>query len=158
MAMLKGAKPHPPVHDPHHEVFIGVQRASNVLGAVMYDLCHRFDLTVAQFNVMLLIKYREHELTQSDLGKLLVVTRASITSVLDKLEAKHLVVRRKVAGNRRIHHVRLTAEGELALREIEPVYRESARQALEPLSARQHADLCAMLDMIGEHVAGSAGI
>jgi DNA-binding MarR family transcriptional regulator len=158
MAMLKGAKPHPPVHDPHHEVFLSIQRASNVLAAVGYELYHRFDLTAAQFNVMLLIKYREHELTQSDLGKRLVVTRASITSVLDKLESKGLVVRRKVAGNRRIHHVRLTPEGELVLREVEPVYRETARQALEPLSASQHTDLCAMLDMISEHVSGSAGV
>ena len=60
-----------------------------VKGAMLF---RRFDLG-AQFNVLFALKYKKNEWTQSDLGKRLVVTRASITSVLDKLEAKALVKR-----------------------------------------------------------------
>ncbi|HOH29528.1 MAG TPA: MarR family transcriptional regulator, partial [Candidatus Hydrogenedentes bacterium] len=85
-----------PIEDIRHELVLNFVRTSAVIAAQGTALFRQFDLTEAQFNVLFALKYKKNEWTQSDLSKRLVVTRASITSVLDKLEAKGLVTRNEV--------------------------------------------------------------
>jgi len=112
-----------PMEDPRHEAILSIIRTASLLSLKGADLFRRFGLTEAQFNVLFSLKYKEKVWTQSDLGKRLVVTRASVTSVLDKLEAKGLVARQAVEGNRRIYHIDLTPEGRALIDEVEPLYR-----------------------------------
>lgn len=141
-----------PFQDVCHETVLNIVRTANLIASVGADLFRRFDLTEAQFNVLLALKYRDRELTQSDLGKRLVVTRASITSVLDKLEAKELVLRRNVAGNRRIHIVTLTPKGEELLEGVEPVYTETVHKALDHLHDDECRTLISLLERVREHL------
>ena len=97
-----------PFRDIYHEAVLNVVRTGGVLTNAGEQLFRQFDLTEAQFNVLFSLKYNPHNVTQSDLCKRLVVTRASITSVLDRLEAKGLVARVDVPDDRRIYHVSLT--------------------------------------------------
>lgn len=114
-----------PLRDVRHEAVLNIVRTANVIAQEGAALFRRYDLTEAQFNVLFALKYKERGWTQSDLGKRLVVTRASVTSVLDKLEAKGLVRRKTVPGNRRVYHVELTPKGLHLLDEVEPVYRKN---------------------------------
>lgn len=114
-----------PLRDVRHEAVLNIVRTANIIAQEGAALFRRFDLTEAQFNVLFALKYKERGWTQSDLGKRLVVTRASVTSVLDKLETKGLVRRKTVPGNRRIYHVELTPKGLSLLNEVEPVYRKN---------------------------------
>jgi MarR family 2-MHQ and catechol resistance regulon transcriptional repressor len=82
-----------PIQDIRHETVLNIVRTANIISLKGEALFRRFCLTEAQFNVLFALKYKAHEWTQSDLGKRLVVTRASVTSVLDKLEEKGLVAR-----------------------------------------------------------------
>ena len=113
-----------PMRDVRHETVLNIVRTANVLSLKGAALFRHYDLTEAQFNVLFALKFKESNWTQSDLGKRLVVTRASVTSVLDKLEEKGLVSRQDVEGNRRIYHVDLTPEGRKLLDEVEPMYRQ----------------------------------
>ena len=123
-----------PFKDLRHETVLSIVRTANLLSARAAQLFRRFDLTEAQFNVLFALKFSEGDVTQAELGKRLVVTRASITSVLDKLESKDLVRRENVVGNRRIHHVALTTRGAALVDEIEPVYRNEINDALLDLT------------------------
>jgi MarR family 2-MHQ and catechol resistance regulon transcriptional repressor len=114
-----------PLRDVRHEAVLNIVRTANIIAQEGAALFRRFDLTEAQFNVLFALKYKERGWTQSDLGKRLVVTRASVTSVLDKLEAKGLVRRKTVPGNRRIYHVELTPKGLGLVDMVEPVYRKN---------------------------------
>lgn len=137
-----------PFRDPKHEAVIGIVRTANLLSARAAYLFRKFDLTEAQFNVLFALKFADTELTQAELGKRLVVTRASITSVLDKLESKSLVVRKKVAGNRRIHHVQLTGAGIELLDRVEPSYRDEIHRILSGLGERDCSALSAYLNAV----------
>ncbi len=139
-----------PFEDVHHETTLNIVRTANLLAALGANLFRRFDLTEAQFNVLMALKYRKKDLTQSDLSKRLVVTRASITSVLDRLESKKLVARRRVVGNRRIHHVELTSRGEALLDEVEPLYRHAIRATVGALDDHECRTLIAYLERIRE--------
>ena len=112
----------------------------------------QFDLTEAQFNVLFALKFATENITQAELGKRLVVTRASITSVLDKLESKNLVKRVDVPNNRRIHHVVLTDEGHELIVKAEPVYREEIYHVLTDLSMDDCQQLITHLEQIRSRV------
>lgn len=137
-----------PMEDIRHELVLNIVRTSAVIAGEGAVLFRRFDLTEAQFNVLFALKYKRNEWTQSDLGKRLVVTRASITSVLDKLESKGLVRRNDVAGNRRIYHISLTRKGQNLIDRVEPVYRETIHKALDIFSDEQCRDMISKMEQI----------
>lgn len=137
-----------PFADVRHETVLSVVRTAALIGMRGADVFRPYDLTEAQFNVLLVLKYKDHELTQSDLGKRLVITRASVTSVLDKLEAKALVTREDVPGNRRIFHVELTPKGRRLVEEVEPVYRQAIHRALSGLNEKECRVLIGLLDRL----------
>lgn len=123
-----------PFKDQRHETVLSIVRTANLISAIGGQLFREFGLTEAQFNVLFALKFTTGDITQAELGKRLVVTRASITSVLDKLEGKNLVTRNDVPGNRRIHHVRLTPEGIDLINNVERPYREVIYKMIAELS------------------------
>ena len=145
-----------PFEDLCHETVLNIVRTAHVLSSAGGDLFRRFDLTEAQFNVLLVLTYKERELTQSDLGKRLVITRASVTSVLDKLESKGLVARNQVPGNRRIYHISLTDGGRRLIEEVEPHYRAAVHQTLDALSEEECRALIGLLERVRERTRTAA--
>ena len=137
-----------PFSDLRHETVLNIVHTANMLAALGAGLFRRFDLTEAQFNVLFSLKYKNLKITQSDLGKRLVVTRASITSVLDKLQGKDLIERVVVAGNRRIHHVELTAKGRRLIDKIEPHYRKALQTVMSGLTDAECHELIGLLERV----------
>lgn len=137
-----------PMRDTKHEAVLNIVRTATVISQRGSSLFRKFSLTEAQFNVLFALKYKERAWTQSDLGRRLVVTRASITSVLDKLEEKELVKRNEVVGNRRIYHVDLTEAGHVMLDEVEPLYRKDIHHALRNFDDKACRSLIASLESI----------
>ncbi len=141
-----------PFKDIHHEAVLNIVRTSSVLTALGDQLFRKFDLTEAQFNVLFSLKHNPRKVTQSDLGKRLVVTRASVTSVLDKLERKGLVERADVPENRRIYHVLLTETGRKLVDRLEPLYRERIHEAMAGLEEADCKALIELLERVRSHV------
>lgn len=141
-----------PFEDIRHEAVLNVVRTATLLSAKASQLFRRYDLTEAQFNVLFALKFSSSETTQAELGKRLVVTRASITSVLDKLESKDFVRRIDVQGNRRIHHVELTAKGTELIDRVEPIYRDEVHSVLEDFSKDECVILIDYMEKIRSRV------
>ncbi|HOZ47781.1 MAG TPA: MarR family transcriptional regulator [Candidatus Hydrogenedentes bacterium] len=137
-----------PFTDVRHEAVLNIVRTANLLAATADNLFRKHGLTEAQFNVLFLLNIKRHPVTQSELGKRLVVTRASITSVLDKLEAKGLVVRKSVPGNRRIYHIDLTSKGRELVARVEPLYRSGIHRATAALDDKDCKALIGFLEDI----------
>ncbi len=123
--------------DIRHETLLNIVRTATLISAAGGRIFREFGLTEARFNVLLLLKYKDRELTQTDVGERLGVTRATITSVLDKLEGKGLISRESVEGNRRIYHVALKVNGLALLERVEPIYREKIGRIMGPLSEKE---------------------
>lgn len=141
-----------PFEDIRHEAVLNVVRTATLLSAKASQLFRRYDLTEAQFNVLFALKFSSSETTQAELGKRLVVTRASITSVLDKLESKDFVRRIDVQGNRRIHHVELTVKGTELIDRVEPIYRDEVHSVLEDFSKDECVILIDYMEKIRSRV------
>jgi MarR family 2-MHQ and catechol resistance regulon transcriptional repressor len=136
------------VEDGGHEAVLNIVRAAACVRGVGARILRQFGLTEAQFNVLLLLKHKERELTQTDLGERLEVTRASITSVLDRLEGKGLVRRNRVPDNRRIYHVALRTAGLALLDKVEPVYRDGLTRIVIDLGADERLRLMGSLERV----------
>ncbi len=148
MALYKELDLDGPFEDICHEAMIGIVRTASLAAAVAGRIFRQYDLTEAQFNALFALKYKSRAITQVELGRRLVVTRATVTSVLDKLESKGYVERRDVPDNRRSYHVELTEAGRSLVDRVEPVYRDSIHYVLGYLDEDAMRQLIAMLEPV----------
>ncbi len=142
-----------PMQDVRHEAVLNIIHTAGYLAQAGAALFRQYGLTEAQFNVLFALHYADHPLTQTELGRRLVVTRASITSLIDKLQEKGLVERRAVEGNRRIYHLVRTEAGQALFEKVEPVYRERIHAALNHLGKDEQHALIRMLERVRAGVA-----
>jgi DNA-binding MarR family transcriptional regulator len=74
-------------------------------------------------------------INQSTLAEFLGITRASAAKLIDSLESRHLIERRRVEGDRRSHALALTPEGHKELRALDEktmLYEKAIASNLSP--------------------------
>ena len=107
----------------HGETFAIFLRISNNLGKIHYNLFKKFGLTEAQFfTLMSVYCSQDKKLTFSEISKILMVSRANVTSVIQRLEERKLVKRLADDSDRRLVYACLTREGNRLLESIHPDY------------------------------------
>lgn len=107
----------------HGETFAIFLRVSNNIGKIHYTLFKRFGLTEAQFfTLMSIYCSQDKQLTFSEISKILMVSRANVTGVIQRLEERKLIRRLDDESDRRLVYARLTKEGNRLLESIHPDY------------------------------------
>ncbi len=99
----------------------------------------RMGLTGPQFDVLAELGGTEG-MTCAELGKATLITKGTLTGVLDRLEVKGLVVRQRVQGDRRAIHVRLTMQGEKVFRKVFPAHAAYMRPFIQQEFSPQEVD------------------
>jgi DNA-binding MarR family transcriptional regulator len=90
--------------------------------------------SMAGFNVLSVLDGDPSPLRPSVIAARMMVTRATITGVLDSLQARGFVERQPSAGDGRTVEVRLTAAGRRAARRLVPRLHEFERDLMSVLS------------------------
>jgi len=83
-------------------------------------------LTPSQFDVISELGDTKG-LTCADLSEATLVTKGTLTGVLDRLETKGIVRRENIKGDRRAIKVRLTNKGQVLFRKVFPAHAEFLR-------------------------------
>ncbi|MFM8550711.1 MAG: MarR family winged helix-turn-helix transcriptional regulator [Nitrospiraceae bacterium] len=96
-------------------------------------------LTPSQFDVIATLGDTDG-LTCSDLSTRTLVTKGTLTGVLDRLEGKGLIVRDRVAGDRRCTKIKLTAKGEALFRKTFAAHISFLRPRFERAVTKKEAD------------------
>ncbi|MEY2457056.1 MAG: hypothetical protein QOK06_2150 [Acidimicrobiaceae bacterium] len=91
----------------------------------------------------------DRPLCPNELGERRLVTRGTVTGVLDSLEERGLVVRTPHPDDRRMLLIELTAMGRRLLEDLLPDHRASERRLLGSLSEREVATLAELLAKVG---------
>lgn len=101
-------------------------------------------LTPSQFDVIATLGDTEG-MTCSDLSRATLVTKGTLTGVLDRLEAKGLIKRETVAEDRRATKIRLTAKGEALFRRTFAAHAAFLRPFFERALSKKDADQAHLL-------------
>ena len=111
----------------------------------------QFGLTFPSFNVLMILNshiYRESGCPMSQIGELLLVSKANITGVVDSLERRELVERVDADYDRRVKLARSTAEGTALLRGILPGHFREVKRITRGLTKQERMQLRDLLSKL----------
>jgi len=103
-----------------------------------------WDIRGAEYSVLVLIATNEL-VTQAELGEALNIKRPNMVSLIERLEKRGLIARKVHEHDRRNHILSLTEKGEALLADIEGPVHELDKQITACWSARERAQVVALL-------------
>jgi DNA-binding MarR family transcriptional regulator len=89
--------------------------------------------------------------TQAAIADALGYDRSHIVRLLDELEERNMVVRKRDPGDRRRHVVKMTPEGKKMLAKLRAIVHRLEVDFLQPLDAGERAALQALLSRLAAH-------
>jgi MarR family 2-MHQ and catechol resistance regulon transcriptional repressor len=124
--------------------YVKLMRAAESITARVHRHLSSAGLTVSQFGVLEAI-FHLGPLSQRDLGRKILRSSGNITMVIDNLEKRRLVRRKRDASDRRMFIVHLTGEGQKLIGKIFPSHAALITNELSVLNATDQktlGDLC----------------
>jgi len=134
-----------------HEALLNTYYTASCLRKKVGEFLRPFGLTDVQFNLMMLLEYQsgpKEGLNQAKLSNMMLVNRANITSLIDRMEKANFVVRTPAPSDRRSNIVKLTSRGRKLLTQIEPLYTNEVKRIMAVLKQTEQKTLIAMLEKI----------
>lgn len=101
-------------------------------------------LTPPQFYVLATIGYAGG-LPFGEIGVKMMVTVSNLTGIVDRLEEKKLVLRKRDENDRRVVHVVLTDKGAKLHKSTIPLFEKSVAQIFSSLDSAEQKELSALL-------------
>jgi MarR family 2-MHQ and catechol resistance regulon transcriptional repressor len=130
-------------------VYVKLMRATNRTTADIHRHLQSENLTHSQFAVLEAL-YHLGPLSQSELGQKILKSNANLTTVVDVMEKKELVVRQRSVTDRRRVEVHLTDEGSEIISKVFPRHAEIVARELEVLSEQEQLELSRLLKKLGK--------
>jgi DNA-binding MarR family transcriptional regulator len=115
----------------------------------------QFNITAVQLNLMMMLGHQADEsggLSQARLSEMMLVNRANVTSLIDRMEKADFVVRTAADGDRRYNIIKLTKKGKAMLKKVEPLYGKEVTRIMSPLSGAEQKKLVGMLERVRENM------
>ena len=129
-------------------VYVKLMRATNRATSDIHRHLQEDNLTHSQFAVLEAL-FHLGPLSQGELGQKILKSNANLTTVVDSLEKKQLVMRDRSARDRRVVTVTLTDEGEELIASVFPRHAEIVAQKFEVLTHEEKVQLGALLKKLG---------
>ena len=104
------------------------------------EAVRRCGLTHAQFDIIATLG-NTPGMTYKELGDKTLITKGTLTGVIERLDSKGLVARTRSCDDKRSFSVCLTAQGEKVFAEVFPVVVEQGRQLFAPYSDADFEDI-----------------
>jgi MarR family 2-MHQ and catechol resistance regulon transcriptional repressor len=127
-------------------------RAHNAVAARAQADVVRHGLTIAEFGVLEALHHKG-PLLLSELKAKILVSNAGVTYLVDRLEKRGLVERRRCERDRRAYYAHLTDEGSEFVARIFPEHAEAIAEALSVLTDEERATATEILRKVGRHAA-----
>ncbi len=130
------------------DAYIKLLRAADAVSARTNGAMVKAGLTPSQFGVMEAL-WHLGAMSQSALGKKLLRSNANITTVVDNLEKRGLVVRQRDTEDRRVVIVHLTPEGKQCIKTIFPGHVADIVREMGQLSPKEQETLAQLCRKVG---------
>ncbi|MCE5186098.1 MAG: MarR family transcriptional regulator [Planctomycetaceae bacterium] len=125
-----------------HEALLSIYYTDICIRKRAAEFLSSFGLTDVQFNLMMMLKHNggTEGLSQARLAELMMVNRANITGLIDRLE-KLGMLRRTAAADRRYNIIQLTDKGRSILDKADPAYGREVQRVMKGLTKTELKDL-----------------
>ena len=123
-------------NEPFLPVVRELARAYQAFSAYSEAHVRQFDLTPAQFDVIATLG-NTNGLCMGDLGEKTLITKGTLTGVIDRLIQKQLVCRETLLENRRSVLVQLTPEGQQVFDRVFPAHIAHLKDRFDKLDASE---------------------
>ncbi|MBR2373180.1 MAG: MarR family transcriptional regulator [Lentisphaeria bacterium] len=123
--------------DIHFEAFFSVWHSGIMLKNMLRQFFYSKGTTEAQFNVLMLLKYAAHPMTQKELSELLLVDKSDLSGLVDRMESAGLIKRGRAENDRRSYHLQITGKSMQMLDDIELPYRELLHRVMSSFSGEE---------------------
>ena len=134
-----------------HEAILNIYFTASMMKKRADAFFNQFGLTDVQFNLMELLHYqsgKEGGLSQAQISDMMLVNRANITSLIDRMEKAGLVTRTAHSNDRRFNIIKLTSKGKKLFTKVEPQYKEQVHKTMSSLDEPELKKLMAMLERV----------
>lgn len=111
--------------------------------------------TEAEFNILIVLRDTKEPMTQVDLSRRLLVDKANITGLVDRLEKAEFLRRKSVPGDRRRYHLALTPKGSREAERLDKAYREKVETIMNGCSRSEQVRLIALMKKVRAGLAES---
>jgi DNA-binding MarR family transcriptional regulator len=138
------------------ECVVNLIRTTSLVTAELNRRFRRFGLTGASFNVLMILEGAGSPLSPFELGERLLVTRGTVTGLLDTVERQGLVRRVPHPDDRRMLRIELTDEARALLREVWREHFPAQTEMVAVLSPAEKETLITLLGKLQEHLAAGA--
>ena len=122
------------------KLVIAMARTYDSLFSQMEKNFKEFGLNISEFGVLEMLYHKGDQPVQKVAEKVLV-TSGTITYVINKLEKKDLVIRRKCNKDKRVYYVSLTEKGKEFIANIFPKHKDFLNDLFKDLSEESFWEL-----------------
>jgi DNA-binding MarR family transcriptional regulator len=140
-----GSRP-PRTAIPEEAAFLNLLRTTEMLSRPLAQLLKTGDLSPAQYNVMRILRGSPEGLTCREVGNRMITRDPDITRLLDRLEKRRLISRKRDDKDRRIVLTRITEQGLDLLARLDQPIRNMHRKLLGHLGHDRLRALTQILD------------
>jgi DNA-binding MarR family transcriptional regulator len=140
-----------------HEAILNIYYTATCIKKWAAEFLRRFGLTDVQLNVVVLLHRHsgpEGGLSQAELSDMMLVNRANITSLVDRMEKAKLVVRTAAANDRRFNIVKLTEKGRKLYAKVDPLYSKKVKNTMAVLTEAEQKKLIKLLEKVRANITG----
>jgi len=134
-----------------HESFLNVYFTATCIKKQAAEFLSESDITAVQLNLMMMLGHQADEsggLSQARLSEMMLVNRANITSLVDRMEKADFVIRTVAESDRRSNIIKLTRKGKNLLKKVEPLYAKEVQRIMSPLNRDEQKKLIDMLERV----------
>ena len=138
-----------PFSSPAQEAILGLQRTTDVLKRSFAEVVEARRISLQQYNVLRILRGAGGEgMPTLEIAERMVERTPGITRLLDKLEAKQLVRRRRCAEDRRQVLCWITEAGLSLLADLDKPASEAGLKVMSALTSAEIQNLIDLLDRI----------
>jgi MarR family 2-MHQ and catechol resistance regulon transcriptional repressor len=131
-------------------VFLVLWKAYRALRSRAEVSIKRLDLCDSDFRILEALLHKG-PLPVNVIGVKVDLTTGSITSAVDRLEQRSLVVRKNDPEDRRVRVVELTAKGHKLIEKVYAQHKEHMEEAARGISREERAELIDLLKRLGKN-------
>jgi DNA-binding MarR family transcriptional regulator len=129
------------------DVIYQIRRLIQASSLYTKELNKKYQISVPQLNCLLAL-YESGPLPPSQIAKLILVKSSTVTGIIDRLEQKGLVERKRSSPDRRVIIVELTEGGKTLAKDAPPPIQQKIMDGLKNLSNAELRKIAVSLKML----------